>query len=248
MAVLHLRINKTRYTRDIDLLGFTDDSIVNIEQIVRDICVTEVENDGLFFDPKSITCSSIKLHDDYTGIRVKIDVSLGDKGTTKLQLDIGFGDEVFPEPEIEKYGGMLNLPEAIIRVYPTEAILAEKIHPIVNLGKFNSRMKDVYDIWLIASNQRIDGRTFFEALRLTFENRNTSFPKALAIFGDDYLDQDKIVNWNSIGKKLQLHEHLPELPSVLKRLQAFLIPIMEALYQGKEFSLIWDPSRDWKWQ
>jgi predicted nucleotidyltransferase component of viral defense system len=248
MAVLNLQIDQPRYTRDIDLLGFTDNSIVNIEQILRDICFVEVEDDGLFFDPDSIVSSSIKLHDNYPGVRVKIDVSLFDKGATKLQIDIGFGDDVYPEPEFGKFGGMLNLPEAIIRMYPIEAILAEKIHPIVNLGKFNSRMKDIYDLWLIASNKRIDGKTFSKALRLTFENRHTSFPKTLVIFGDNYLDQNILVNWDSIGEKLQSKEHLPELPYVLKQLQAFLIPIMESLYQGKEFSLIWDPSKDWGWQ
>lgn len=247
MAVLHLQMNSTRYTRDIDLLGFTENSISNIEQIVRDICNIEVDDDGLLFNRESITSSLIKLHDDYPGVRVKIDVSLGDKNTTRLQLDVGFGDKIFPEPVIEKYGGMLNLPEAIICVYPKEAILAEKIHPIVKLGQFNSRMKDIYDIWLIASNQRIDGRTFSKALRLTFENRDTPFPQSLVIFGDNYLDHSKIVNWNSLGKKLQSHKHLPELSYVLKQLQAFLMPIMKSLYEEKEFPLVWDPSKDWGW-
>jgi predicted nucleotidyltransferase component of viral defense system len=247
MAVLNLQIDQPRYTRDIDLLGFIDNSISDIEQIIRDTCIVNVEDDGLYYDPDSVTSAAIKLHDNYPGVRVKIDVSLGDKGATKLQIDIGFGDAVYPEPEFGKIGGMLDLPEAIIRVYPTEAILAEKIHPIVNLGKFNSRMKDIYDLWLIASNKRIDGKTFSKALRITFENRNTSFPKNLVIFGEDYIDKNKNL-WDSIGKKLQSEKDLPELSNVIKQLHAFLIPIMESLYQGEEFSLIWDPSKDWGWQ
>ena len=248
MAVLNLQIDQPRYTRDIDLLGFTDNSVSGIEQIIRDICIVDVKDDGLYFDPDSINSTSINLHDTYPGVRVKIEVSLEDKGASILQLDIGFGDAVYPEPHLGKFGGMLDFPKAIIRVYPTEAILAEKIHPIVNLGKFNSRMKDIYDLWLIASNERIDGKKFSKALRLTFENRHTSFPKGLVIFSDNYLDKNILVNWDSIGKKLQSKEHLPELSYVLKQLKAFLIPIMDSLYQNKEFSLIWDPSKDWAWQ
>ncbi len=246
MAVLRLQLNKARYTRDIDLLGLTENSIVNITRIIQDICRINVD-DGLFYAPERISSSSIKLHDDVMGVRTKIEVALGQKNINKLQLDIGFGDEVFPKPEIVEYGGMLNLPKAVISVYPTEAILAEKIHPFVKLGQFNSRMKDIYDIWLLASNQRIDGEKFSKSVRLVFENRDTSFPQSLVIFDHNFLDKNKRANWHSIGKKLQSHQYLPEIEDVLRELQPFLNPILSSLYEAKGFSLVWDPSVDWGW-
>jgi len=43
-----------RPTMDIDLLGITDNGVDAIVAVARDICVQEVEADGLVFDPDSV--------------------------------------------------------------------------------------------------------------------------------------------------------------------------------------------------
>lgn len=247
MAVLNLQLEKTRYTRDIDLLGFTEISIENIEQIFREVCVTEVEDDGLIFNPESVTGSSIKMHDDYPGVRVRFNVSLGEGKATRLQVDIGFGDKVYPTPKKLPYRGLLNLTEAMMRIYPTEAILAEKIQTIVKLDLLNSRLKDIYDIWLIASSQKIEGTVLAKAIKTTFEYRQTSFPETLIIFDQSFLTPKRITAWEAIGNKLPSVENLPELHVILDRVSLFLNPVLAALYKGKEFSLVWDPKEVWGW-
>jgi predicted nucleotidyltransferase component of viral defense system len=248
MAVLNLALEHPRYTRDIDFLGFTDNSVQNVEDIIREICRIEFKEDGLVFDVSSVRGAPIKETDEYSGVRVNFDAFLGDSKIPNLQVDIGVGDDVYPQPKEADYQGLLDLPKANIRVYPLEAILSEKIHSLEKFGLFSSRMKDIYDIWRIAANQKIDGETFSEALRSTFSNRQTSFPLSLIIFDKEYLDQSKINAWNGVGKKLQSVEYLPDLALVIDQLRMFLMPIMESLYQGEEFSLIWDPSKDWGWQ
>ena len=247
MAVLNLQIEKTRYTRDIDLLGFTENDIHNIEQIIREVCEIQIEDDGLTYEPQSVSCTTIKLHDDYPGVRVHFNVRLGEGMLTKLQVDIGFGDEVYPSPQVTPYRGLLDLPQAMIRIYPTEAILAEKIHAIVKLGLVNSRMKDIYDIWLIASSQIIDGDELRKAIHVTFENRQTPFPESIILFDERFLTTRRINAWKSIGKKLPPVEYLPDLSETLDCLKLLLAPLFSAVYVGREFPMVWDPSKAWQW-
>ena len=247
MAILNMAFEHPRYTRDIDLLGFTDNSEENVVGTIREICEIDVKEDGLTFDLDSIWGEPIKERDEYSGVRVRFDAFLGDRRIPNLQVDIGIGDSVYPRPKDEVYQGLLDLPKAHLRIYPVEAILAEKIHALEKHGYLNSRMKDIYDIWYIASNQKINGEILKKALQSTFTNRQTQFPESLVIFEKDYVDQRRITFWKAIGKKLYENKDLPELESVLERLSSFLIPILNALFQDKEFDLIWDPSKNWSW-
>jgi len=247
MAVLNLAIEHPRYTKDIDLLGFTENSIGNMEEIVREICKIEVKEDGLFFDINSIRGEVIKENDDYSGVRIKFDATLGNSKITSLQLDIGVGDAVYPQPKEEEYLGLLELPKASIYIYPLESILSEKIHTLEKYGVLNSRMKDVFDIWYIASNHRIEGEVLAQALQATFINRKTSFPKSLIIFDEGYINPLRINSWKSLEKKIISSENLPALSTVIDQLQFFLSPIMSALYLDEDFVLVWVPSKNWGW-
>lgn len=63
------------------------------------------------------------------------------------------------------------------RIYPIEYIIAEKIQTLLDRGSANSRAKDVYDlIHLFPRSQNQDA--LMSAIRNTFENRKTEFPKS----------------------------------------------------------------------
>ena len=248
MAILNLELDHPRYTRDIDLLGYVDNSVPGMEKIIRQICETSVIDDGLVFDADSITGELIKTNDEYPGVRVRFNASLGNAKIQNLQVDIGIGDTVYPQAKKTKYRGLLDLPEAVICIYQPETILAEKIHALVQHGLINSRMKDIYDIWLIASNQNIKGAVFSKALRTTFDNRETPFPESLIIFDEDYLTQRRITAWRSIESKLRSVETLPELSSIIESLRLFITPVMNSLYKGVQFSLSWELEQGWEWQ
>jgi hypothetical protein len=68
-----------------------------------------------------------------------------------IQIDIGFGDAVYPEPELASFPVLLPMEAPVIRAYPREASIAEKFHTMVVLDIRNSRMKDFYDIWFMAN-------------------------------------------------------------------------------------------------
>ena len=68
-----------------------------------------------------------------------------------MQVDIGFGDAVYPEPEFASFPVLLPMDAPLIRAYPKEASIAEKFHAMVALDIRNSRMKDFYDIFFMAN-------------------------------------------------------------------------------------------------
>ena len=46
-----------------------------------------------------------------------------------MQVDIGFGDSIVPPAETVEYPVLLDLPAPTLRVYPKEAVVAEKFPP-----------------------------------------------------------------------------------------------------------------------
>jgi predicted nucleotidyltransferase component of viral defense system len=245
MAILNLEPNHPRYTRDVDLLGYAENSTSGMEEIIRDICETPVIDDGLVFDPSSIKGELIKVNDEYPGVRVRFNASLGSTKIKNLQVDVGVGDAVYPQAKETQYHGLLDFPEAVIRIYQPETILAEKIHALVKHGLLNSRMKDIYDIWLIASNQSINGAVFSKSLKMTFKKRVTPFPETLVIFEERYVTQGRKTAWKSIERKLQSVDSLPELSVIIESLESFITPVMDSLYKDVQFSLRWDPKQGW---
>lgn len=84
-----------RPTRDIDLLGQTNNEEASIVAQIRDVLFMEMVPDGLIFDPESIRAERITEDPDYEGIRIRFHGARG-SARVNMQLDIGFGDVVFP--------------------------------------------------------------------------------------------------------------------------------------------------------
>ena len=59
-----------RPTRDMDLLGYGDPDIAVLERVFRDLCVGEVEPDGVVFQPDSVKGERIKDEEKYEGVRL----------------------------------------------------------------------------------------------------------------------------------------------------------------------------------
>jgi len=55
-----------------------------------------------------------------------------------MQLDIGFGNIIFPEPELSIYPTILDFPAPQLRCYSRESAIAEKFEAMVKLGQLNS--------------------------------------------------------------------------------------------------------------
>jgi hypothetical protein len=67
-----------------------------------------------------------------------------------MQIDIGFGDVISPRPIEIEYPAMLEFPPPVLLAYPKETVVAEKLEALTVLGLINSRVKDYYDLALLA--------------------------------------------------------------------------------------------------
>jgi len=75
------RASLTRPTKDIDLLGHIDNSPEIIAGIVRELCLQEVEPDGLIFASPSVEAERITEDATYEGVRIRF---RGQLGTAKI--------------------------------------------------------------------------------------------------------------------------------------------------------------------
>lgn len=175
----------TRPTRDIDLLGYVPNQVESLVEIIREVCCQEVEPDALSFDPTTAIGIVIKADADYEGVRVTFRGSLQNM-PIPMQIDIGFGDIVFPAPTITEYPVILNHARPKLRGYSRETTVAEKFEAMIKLGLLNSRMKDFFDIWLLSRQFDFDGATLAEAIRKTFSNRGTKITAEPTAFSAEF--------------------------------------------------------------
>ena len=127
-----------RATKDIDLLGITSNKEDTLKKIIEDIITIGVEPDGLIFKRETIRTEQITANAEYKGIRVCFICSL-DSAKINMQIDIGFGDIVYPDPEKLEMPVILDLPAPKILCYSTESAIAEKLEAMVSHGSLNSR-------------------------------------------------------------------------------------------------------------
>ena len=170
-----------RPTSDIDLLGFVAADETMLAAIVRSICLQEVDQDGVRFDPETVQIEKIREDTAYGGLRCRVGAMLGSV-QTRIQLDVGFGDDVTPEPQLIELPRMLD-DEVLreLRAYTPETVVAEKFEAIVKLGLANSRMKDYLDLDLLLSEGEINDHLLALALKRTFTRRKTPLPDRLPV-------------------------------------------------------------------
>ena len=87
-----------RATKDLDFLGRLDNSLENLEGVIRQVCAADVEPDGMVFDAATVKTERIKEDADYEGVRVRF-VGLLGRARVAMQIDVGFGDVVTPAVE-----------------------------------------------------------------------------------------------------------------------------------------------------
>jgi len=236
-----------RPTRDLDLLSKGEPSLEALTRIFREICALEAEDDGLTFDPASVSAERIKEDQQYEGVRVTCRAQLG-QARIDLQIDVGFGDAVVPAPATIQYPAMLGFGAPVLRTYHRETVVAEKYQAMVMLGIANSRMKDFFDIWTLANGFEFDGASLCRSIGATFTRRNTALPNAppLALTAEFGTDAAKVRQWEAFIKKSKLDAGGVTLEQVCAFLNEFLMPPTRALAKSMGFEEKWPPAGPWR--
>lgn len=237
------RSQEFRPTMDIDLLGITSNEEADIMARIRDVMAVDVEPDGIAFDPNSIHSERITEDAHYEGIRIRFRGML-DSARVGMQVDIGFGDVIYPGPVESDLPTLLDFSAPRLLCYSRESAIAEKFEAMVKLGVLNSRMKDFYDIRLLSRQFDFDGAKLAEAIRLTFERRGTALPAKIEAFEKTFAD-DKQVQWTAFRKRLKQDHVTESFRDVVSAVEAFLAPLASMVAQGNLKAMSWSASGPW---
>lgn len=239
-------VSEYRSTMDIDMLGRMKNSTDAIIAMVRDVCIQDVEPDGIVFDPNSIRGQVITEDADYEGVRVHFRGSLGNTRLS-VQLDVGFGDIVIPSPELMAYPTILDLPAPRIRGYSRESTVAEKFEAMVRRGIINSRMKDFWDIRLLSRQFDFNGQTLASAITETFNARHMAIPSEPVAFTEAFiLDRTKQSQWKGFLRKNRSIGVQDSFEEAVCSVSFFLKPVVDGLVNHRPVPTIWKAPGPWQ--
>ncbi len=214
-----------RATRDIDLAGFGPSDPDAVIATFREVCAVVVEDDGLMILSEALTAATIRDEEGYGGVRIHIPARLGN-AHTDVQIDVGFGDAITPPAAEVDYPTLLPFPAPRLRAYPRETVVAEKWEAMVSLGIGNSRMKDFFDVWVLARDFAFDGPTLAAAIGATFSRRGTTLPPGPPIALTDAFAHDdaKQRQWQAFRRRNSAIGTPATLAETITALALFLTP------------------------
>jgi hypothetical protein len=232
-----------RPTRDVDLLGFGPADNEELKAIFVELCGLETEPDGLTFVADSVAVSSIREQAAYPGTRITLEARL-EKVRIPLQVDIGFGDVVTPNPDEIDFPALLDFPAPHLRAYPTYTVVAEKLEASVRLGESNTRMKDFFDLWFLSRKFSFEGELLKDAITRTFARREMVLPTTVPVALRAEFATLKTATWTVFLRRNALAP--VEMATALETIQTFAWPVMEAAVTGKVFAQTWTPKKGWQ--
>lgn len=236
-----------RPTKDLDFTGYGSSEEAAVLDRLREICMLDGGGDGIEFDAASLRTEPIREDVEYGGIRILFVGRLG-KHEVKMQIDVGFGNAIEPGARESDYPALLDAPAPSIRAYPQEAVVAEKLHAMVMKGEINSRYKDFYDVYVLASGFAFDGAVLTRSIAATFERRKTAFGDdvPVALTSRFFAAAARAAQWRAYVQRNKLPGAPSDFDRVGELLLLFLAPPYEALRGVSEFQLAWAPLGPWR--
>ena len=216
-----------RPTKDLDLLGHGEATPEAVADAVRQVIVTPVKDDGMSFDSDSVTATEIREEQDYGGIRVKLVAMLGN-ARIPMQIDVGFGDAITPDPTVHTYPTLLGMDAPQLGMYPPETVVAEKLQAAIALGMTNSRMKDYYDLLVIFRTFELADEILAKAVIATFQRRQTALPDEVPPGLSQKFGADEVAQrlWRGFLHRLQIHNAPSDFAEVVASVRERVWPVM----------------------
>ena len=162
--------NRSTMDMDTTIKGFKLDT-ENLENILQEIIKIDA-NDNIKF--KIISIENIREDDDYGGLRVHLQASF-DEMPIDLKIDVTTGDKITYKEINYKYNLLLEKRSIEIWTYNVETIIAEKYESIIKRSILNTRIRDVYDLYMLThlDKKNIKSKMLVDAIRETSKHRGT---------------------------------------------------------------------------
>ena len=229
-----------RPTRDADLLGLGPDDEAGLVALFREVAAIDL-GDGIRFDLDSLRARAIREDNGYGGTRIGL-IGRVASARCALQIDIAFGDAVTPAPQRLRYPSLLpEFPAPVLRVYPVYSVVAEKYQAMVMLGLANSRLKDFFDLTVIARRTVLEGATLASAIAATFARRQTPLPveRPVALTRVFSRDAGKMRQWQAFLTKNRVEG--AALGDTIALLDDLLWPPTQVALQRSAATATWRP-------
>ncbi|WP_278366133.1 nucleotidyl transferase AbiEii/AbiGii toxin family protein [Phocaeicola barnesiae] len=221
---------EARPTLDIDFMATRiNNDKKNIKRIIKEICNVDCVPDGSSYDADTVEAEDITVNKEYHGVRVSVVAHL-DTARQRVSMDIGFGDVVTPAPQELAFPALIDtVPQAEIKAYSLETVVAEKFHAMIVLSLANSRMKDFFDVYRILVTDKVDDEILPEAIRFTFANRGTGYRENHPLFTEEFFaSKDRQSFWKGFLRKIKYSEII-EFQTVGLLIKDRLQPYWESL-------------------
>jgi predicted nucleotidyltransferase component of viral defense system len=239
------RAPQSRPTMDIDLMGRTDNGLEHIRSVIREVCSTAVEQDGVVFKEETMEVQRIKEDAEYEGARVRL-TAMVSNARLPMQIDIGFGDAIVPAPAKIEYPVLLEFPAPQLLAYPRETVVAEKLEALTILGLLNTRMKDYFDLMLLSQLYKFDGPVLLRAILATFKRRSTEIDVSPVGLTDSFASEPgKSAQWKAFLRRSRLEDYPAELTDVVRTVRIFAEPVLSAAGAREPFESLWKPGGLW---
>ena len=142
-----------------------------VRSALEEICDIPFD-DGVVFEVGTI--SPIREDDIYGGYRVMMNAKF-DTLLTPLSIDVSTGDAITPHAIPYQFSEIFDDEKSYeLWAYNIETVMAEKVETILRRGVFNTRPRDFYDAYILATTQKFDKAVFSEALTATATHRGTA--------------------------------------------------------------------------
>lgn len=238
-----------RPTGDLDLLGQGDPDPAVIAALFARICEIKAVGDGIIFDPASLKVEAVREANKYQGVQLSLRGELA-KAIIPVQVDIGFGDHVYPPPKRQSFPSLLpNLPTAEILMYPPETVVAEKFEAMIRFGEANGRIKDFHDMWVTTRTFPFDLPSLLEAVSGTLRRRETAFPTEMPMGLTEAFAKvaEERGLWSGFLRRNPPTLQPPPFADLQGELRQFFGPVIASLALPEAARGRWDPDgRAWR--
>lgn len=229
---------ESRATVDVDfLLRQLPGTVEDVKKIVDEIIAVDCGNDFITFTSRGF--EMISPQRKYKGVSFQL-VGHIKNTRTPFDVDFGIGDVIVPTSQKRTIPVQLDgFDQPEVMTYSLESTVAEKFDALLQRMELTSRMKDIYDIYYLATMFDFDGRALQQAIFETLQNRGTdydgnSFDRVIALAEDRNIQ----VRWRQYLCRMKMPEL--DLKEVMPVIDRFLRAVWEAITKEGELTAQWN--------